>query len=249
MSLCPRCQTENPLAASSCQSCGMRLMSWGTMLVTADQQSALRPQVTLRVVKADGGPEVVFAFRKDQAVAGSAGDILLMDDPFVARNQARFTFSGPVLTVDDIGGGSGVFARVKAERQVHLGQEIRCGRQRLVLEEIPPAPTPRVWGSPDPGCRVRLVQLLDGGRRGDAFPLREGENLIGREAGDITFPGDGFVSGRHAVLRVQADRMTLRDVGSSNGTFVRLDQPTNLENGDQLLMGRHLLKVDMTPAA
>ncbi|MFN7133602.1 MAG: FHA domain-containing protein, partial [Myxococcales bacterium] len=73
--------------------------------------------------------------------------------------------------------------------------------------------------------------------------------MLGREVGDITFPGDGFVSGRHAVISVRGERMTVRDVGSSNGTFFRLGGPTRLENGDQLLIGRQLLKLDIAPAA
>src|SRR5207245_6781875 len=106
----------------------------------------------------------------------------------------------------------------------------------------------RMWGSPDPGYRARLIQLLEGGRRGDAFPLHDGENLIGRESGDIAFPGDGFVSGRHAIVAVRGERVTVRDVGSSNGTFLRLAAPTPLENNDQLLIGRQLLRVEIAAA-
>lgn len=250
MSHCPHCSTDNPLGAMSCQSCGARLMSWGTMLVTPAMAAAhTRPQVTVRVVRADGGPEAAFGLKKDEAIVGSAGDILLMDDPFVARAQARLYFQGSALMVEDIGGGNGVFARVHDECWLTPGNELRCGRQRLVLEALGPSSQPPAWGSPDPGYRARLLQLLEGGRQGDAFPLREGDNLLGREAGDITFPGDGFVSGRHAVLTVTSEMVKIRDVGSSNGTFLRLGAPTQLGNGDHLLVGRHLLKLDVTAAA
>jgi predicted component of type VI protein secretion system len=63
--------------------------------------------------------------------------------------------------------------------------------------------------------------------------------------GDITFPTDGFVSGRHAVLTVRKDQLAVRDVGSSNGTFMRLAGPTFVDNGDQFLMGRQLLRVEI----
>ena len=82
--------------------------------------------------------------------------------------------------------------------------------------------------------------------RGGAFPLKDGENLIGRELGDITFPSDGFVSGRHAVLEVGPDRLMLRDLGSSNGTFLRLGAPTFVDNGDQFLIGRQLVRVELS---
>jgi hypothetical protein len=107
----------------------------------------------------------------------------------------------------------------------------------------------QTWGSPDPGYRFRLVQMLEGGVRGAAFPLKDGENLLGREVGDLSFPTDGFVSGRHALLTVRQERLLVRDLGSSNGTFVRVIAPSFVEHGDQFLIGRQLLRVELQPAA
>jgi pSer/pThr/pTyr-binding forkhead associated (FHA) protein len=210
---------------------------------------AARPRVAVRVVRADGGPETVVAMQKDALVCGKQGDISLPDDPFVAPSQARFFFSGGKLALEDVGGGNGVFMRLRQEREVPVGGELRLGRQRLVLEPLP-AETPgaggvSIWGSPDAGYRYRLIQLLEGGVRGAAFPLREGDNLVGREAGDLTFPTDGFVSGRHAVVTVKGDRTVIRDVGSSNGSFLRLVAPVFVDHGDQFLIGRQLLRIEL----
>lgn len=248
MSQCPHCKTDNPLGSSNCRGCGSRLTSWGTM-IQPQPMLGPRPVVTVRVVRADGGPEAAFAVNRDTVTVGSAGEILLVDDPFVAAAQARLFFHGPAFMVEDVGGGNGVFTRIRTEHTLEPGEELRCGRQRLVLEELPPPCDPPAWGSPEDGCRVRFVQLLEGGRRGDGFPLHEGDNLLGRDAGDLSFPGDGFVSGRHAVLTVTGNRVLVRDVGSSNGTFRRLPVPASLENGDQLLIGRHLLKLELRAAA
>ena len=95
------------------------------------------------------------------------------------------------------------------------------------------------------GYRFRLVQLIEGGVRGGAFCLKDGENSLGRELGDITFPTDGFISGRHAVLTVTQDRLMVKDVGSSNGTFLRLSAPAFVDNGDQFLIGRQLVRVEL----
>ena len=246
MAYCPRCDKENPDTSAKCQFCGAS-MSSGTLVMHHGMMP--KPKVTIRVVRADGGPETSLALKKDEALIGSAGDIPLMDDPFVARVQAKFFFSGMSLVVEDVAGGNGVFAKLKAEREVMPGMEVRCGRQRLLFESVIPLPPgqPTSWGSPDPGYRARVIQLLEGGRRGDAFPLREGENPLGRENGEITFPGDGFVSGRHAMITMRAERIFIKDVGSSNGTFFRLGGPTPLENGDHLLIGRQLLKLDIAP--
>ncbi len=212
--------------------------------------AANRPRVAIRVVRADGGPESVIPMRGDVMLCGRQGDLTIPDDPFVADTQMRLFFSGARLAVEDVGGGNGIFTRLRAEREVTPGGEIRVGRQRLVVEPISPLTAAddgaTAWGSPDPGHRFRLIQLLEGGIRGGAFPLKDGENQIGRENGDITFPSDGFVSGRHATLAVAADHLVLKDLGSSNGTFLRLGAPSFVDNGDQFLIGRQLVRVELS---
>ncbi len=221
--------------------------SQGTIVMGARQ--APRPQVTLRIVRADGGPEAQVPMRGEELLCGRTRGVPLADDPFVADPQVRFFFSADKLAVEDVGGGNGVFVRIRQERELNVGAELRVGRQRLLLEPIPQtAPGPGgviMWGSPDPGARFRLVQLLEGGLRGGAYPLKDGDNLIAREAGDVAFPTDGFVSGRHAVLAVGEDRLTIRDLGSSNGTFVRLAAPSLVDDGDQYLVGRQLVRVEL----
>ncbi len=246
---CPRCDAQNAEGAMTCVRCGSP-MSAGTM-VMASVQSVPRPVVSIRVVRADGGPENVVPMKQDVLICGRTGDIAFPEDPFVAQQQAKFFFSGARLAIEDVGGNNGVFVRLRQERDLPIGGELRLGRQRLVAEPIPSvspgAGGAIVWGSPDQGYRFRLVQLIEGGVKGGAFPLREGENHLGREIGDITFPTDGFVSGKHAQLRVQADHLFVKDVGSSNGTFIRLSAPAFVENGDQFLIGRQLLRIELAP--
>lgn len=218
------------------------------MVMAAPQMA--RPQVSLRMVRADGGPESIVPMRQDVLTCGRQADVSLPDDPFVMPVQVRFFFSGARLAVEDVGGANGLFVRLRQERELPAGGEIRLGRQRLVLEPIAAQPTTSPsWGSPDPGYTLRLRQVIEGGLMGAAFPLKEGDNLLGREVGDITFPTDGFVSGRHALLHVSHQRLVVRDVGSSNGTFIRLPAPAFVEAGDQFLIGRQLLRVELQPAA
>ena len=251
MDFCPRCDAKNPPGTPLCQRCGAP-MTQGTLVMAASRPVS-RPRVSLRVVRADGGPETQVALQGEQLVCGRRGDLPLADDPFVADQQARFFFSGSRLAVEDVGGGNGVFVRIRQERELSVGGELRVGRQRLLVEPVP-APTPgpggvMPWGSPDPGMRFRVIQILEGGIRGAAFPLKDGDNLLGRENGDLAFPTDGFVSGRHATLSVRDDRLMVTDLHSSNGTFLRLSAPSFVDDGDQFLIGRQLVRVDVKPAA
>src|SRR6478752_3928243 len=195
MAFCPRCDAENADNAATCHRCGSPLTA-GTMVMGA-MQNVPRPRVALRVVRADGGPEAVLQMKGDMLTCGRQADLPLADDPFVAPVQARFFFSGGRLAVEDVGGGNGVFVRLRTEREVPMGGELRVGRQRLVVEPIPSVSPGSggalVWGSPDAGYKVRLIQMLEGGVRGAAYPLKPGDNLLGRELGDITFSTDGFV--------------------------------------------------------
>lgn len=72
------------------------------------------------------------------------------------------------------------------------------------------------------------------------FRLREGDNVLGRDAGlavRIDRPG---VSRRHACIRVEGGRATLTDLDSKNGTFVGsepLSSPRVLYDGDEVRLG------------
>ena len=61
----------------------------------------------------------------------------------------------------------------------------------------------------------------------------------------MLFPEDGYVSGLHCRLACEGGKLTLTDLGSSNGTFIRLRDETDVQNGDVLLMGQQLFRVSM----
>jgi pSer/pThr/pTyr-binding forkhead associated (FHA) protein len=202
------------------------------------------------VVRGDGTAGATYPLAKSDVVCGRReGDVRLPDDPTVSPRHARFSQAAGALRVEDLGSVNGTFLRLRAPRRVSVGEEIRVGRQVLRLEPLPrPAASAdrgvRPWGTRDAGARFRLSQLLDGGGLGEIFPLRDGENVVGREAGDVTFPPDRYVSAIHARIEVRADEITLADAGSSNGTFVKLLGAAELSAGDELLVGGQLLRVE-----
>ncbi len=64
----------------------------------------------------------------------------------------------------------------------------------------------------------RPLPLLVDARTGKQYPLRRGENVIGRERGDVVV-ADKTVSRRHARVFVQTDgEVLVEDLGSTNGT-------------------------------
>ena len=75
-----------------------------------------------------------------------------------------------------------------------------------------------------------------------AWLLNKPETLIGRTAGDIVLNSDGFVSSRHAVFAVNGKECVVKDQNSTNGTFLMVRDRVAISNGDQLLIGPHLLR-------
>jgi DNA-binding winged helix-turn-helix (wHTH) protein len=76
------------------------------------------------------------------------------------------------------------------------------------------------------------------------FPLAIGENLVGRDPeGALTIPS-GLVSRQHARIVVTGERVTLRDLGSKNGTLLggrRVEGEVPLTDGDEIRIGPALL--------
>jgi pSer/pThr/pTyr-binding forkhead associated (FHA) protein len=89
------------------------------------------------------------------------------------------------------------------------------------------------------------VQVLRGGDIGLIYRAVNDEVTMGREGNDINFPDDPFISGRHAQLVFGDAGITLSDLGSKNGTFIRISQDTPLNHGDYVFMGQQLLRVEV----
>ncbi len=86
--------------------------------------------------------------------------------------------------------------------------------------------------------------VLQGPDKGRRFELPDAPLLIGRDSRQLPLT-DNTVSRRHCDLRLnERGEWVLRDMGSSNGTYVngqRADRPVTLKLGDQMRVGRTLL--------
>jgi hypothetical protein len=90
-----------------------------------------------------------------------------------------------------------------------------------------------------------LLELRSGPNAGSQIPLAPGQPLrIGRNAkAEHTFPNDPRMSGIHCVFECDARGCHLRDLNSSNGTFLngaRIKEST-LANGDEIRAGNTVL--------
>jgi FHA domain len=127
------------------------------------------------------------------------------------------------------------------------------GEQLLQIEPSPPdlGPQPDAEGtyfyaSPKRASKMKLIQRLRGGEIGMIYRSRGETISIGREGNDVNFLDDPFISGKHAQIAISADgQVTLTDLGSKNGTFVRINDEAELKNGDYVFLGQQLLRVEL----
>ncbi|MBX3227013.1 MAG: FHA domain-containing protein [Labilithrix sp.] len=110
-----------------------------------------------------------------------------------------------------------------------------------------------LFGSPAAPRYARLCQRTVEGIARDVYYLRKTETVLGRESGDVVFTEDPFLSRRHAAVRVLSRdgavqgggaRFALVDLGSSNGTFLKLRGDVELAPGDHFRVGQQLFRVD-----
>lgn len=88
----------------------------------------------------------------------------------------------------------------------------------------------------------KLALLGETGEVLRSYTLDRGEAVIGRGDADIRFSDDHFMSPIHARLDLRDGVLCLRDLGSRNGSWVFIDQPTKLTDGDLVMVGSQLLR-------
>ena len=149
---------------------------------------------------------------------------------------------------------------------------ILVGQQVLKFEVIPQATVgygpasehgTLLFGSPASPRYARLSQRSVEGIALDVHYIQKMETVLGRESGDLVFTEDPFLSRRHAAVRLiehaeqngsalttgaistEPISFALVDLGSSNGTFLRIRKDVDLRSGDQFRVGQQLFRIDL----
>jgi pSer/pThr/pTyr-binding forkhead associated (FHA) protein len=208
----------------------------------------------LILIHPDGTEGEAFALEAGETTIGREHELALFsNDPFLSPRHATFYFVRGQLLVRDEASLNGVFLRIKAEVELFHRDMFRIGQQLLRFEEmnqIRPVVVgakdgTTVMGSPVRGAWGRLALVVGIDSVASVWALRRPEEQIGRERGEVVFPEDGFVSGAHCKLVARDGRFFLRDVGSTNGSYLRVKGEGILAQGDLLLLGQQLFKVDL----
>ncbi len=209
---------------------------------------------SLQVLRSlSGGPES-YAPPGELVIIGSAGAVGLPGERFCHPREAQLTWKDSRLWLEDLEGGNGVFLRIRTPVELELGDEFVVGDQLLRVEKNPvpddgPDPDPTYfYSSPKWPSSFRVVQIFEGGASGASVVARGNTLQVGSAIGDLVFPDDPLVGEQHCVVEEQAGSVVLTDFSSRTGVFVRIRGEQELAHGDELLVGRTRLVVDLSGA-
>jgi pSer/pThr/pTyr-binding forkhead associated (FHA) protein len=269
---CAKCGTAVPPNFKFCPSCGTRQSQAAsfegietrvgpragdaaakpgrnTLFFGGPMQSA-RAKLTL--IRGDGEDGVSFTLAGTDHLAGRGEcPISFPDDPYLSPTHANFRYANNQLVVRDEGSLNGVYVRISGGVTIEAGTTILVGEQVLTalvargIEDLPDAEGTYYSASMPRPAKLELVQQLRGGASGWVFRPDLEAVTLGREGNDINFPDDPFISGHHARLQLTGGVLSVTDLGSRNGTFVRVTGEHALVHGDYVFLGQQLLRVEI----
>ncbi len=246
--VCPQCGHNNSPSNLFCGSCGFRLGAAAARAPAAPVE-APGSAVVLTALRADGSEAGTYQLSGGGVIGRETGAIFA-GDSYLSPRHAAFRLGGPGRAfVKDEGSLNGVYKKLGRDLPIELRPNdiFRIGQEIIKFEPLAPqGPTPdgvERLGAPSKGYVGRIALVIGRDDTGNAFPIPESGVHLGRERGDILFPEDGYVSGLHCRLSWDGAHLFLTDLGSSNGTFVRITSEAEVRTGDVLLMGQQLFRV------
>ncbi len=253
---CSACGATNPPASKFCSACGHQITP-ASPGPGAGPSDAHRIPASLAVVmisiNEDGSDGPRIDLRYNDSVVGRAGDVRFPTDAFLSPKHARFTIEGQRVFIEDLYSLNGTYVKLREESRLTPGDTFLMGRQVLRFEKFEHTIVPkarssdgtRYMGSPPPGGQFKLLQVGIGGVIQNVYCLHESGAIIGREKGDVIFPRDKFMSGRHTQIFPRDDgHYYLVDLNSSNGTWIKIWERRQLSAGDFVFLGQQLFRIE-----
>ena len=230
---CPHCGAQLSRAgAAFCATCGRALQPRSGSISGALSPPLLR-------VQAPGQPETTFVLAQPETTIGrDAANDLVLDSPVVSRRHALVSARDGAFWVKDLHStnGTAVNGQLVDECPLRDGDIIRIGDQQgnhvgLVFQQ-------RAAPGAAPGGTIHLGRSdLSGAAAW----------IIGRDPSANLTLDHPTVSRQHAEVRTTAAGPHIRDLGSSNGTFVNgqlLVGSRPLAAGDVVQIGPYKLVYD-----
>lgn len=238
---CPSCGMPNPGTVAKCARCGQPMQGEEAARTTAAQPPA---SVLCSKCKKPLPPGSKFC--------GFCGTPLPAAAPAPAKPPAGQPTAAPEAD-----------ARAAAPKATPPPPKPAVPASAVPTEAIkvgapPQVPTPPAPARPAPPARAAegtqvftglripkveasITEVKPDGTTGKTTRIVK-ETFIGRGPCDLSYPNDMLLTPRHAALSIRTGKVFLKDLNSTNGTFIRQRQDTELTPGDIFLLGRELFR-------
>ncbi len=249
---CPNCETLNPANFKFCGACGYPLGAPASKPVKAahtDKPTGPARRGKLILVRPDGSETEGLSLFDGDNIVGRETHPGLDLDHFLSAKHARFHFVGSTLEVEDLDSRNGVYIRIEKDQPYALesGDYFRVGQHVIRYDSLTNQASPQepaLMGSPRGAAVGRIRLVIAPNQYGNAYLLSEEGLFLGRERGDVLFPDDGYISGLHCRIHPNGSGALVTDLGSSNGTYVRIKGKTAVKRGASVLVGLQLLRAE-----
>jgi pSer/pThr/pTyr-binding forkhead associated (FHA) protein/ribosomal protein L40E len=250
--VCESCMTPVPSGHKFCGRCGTPVPE-AIMHLHADFYGDMQDpsKARLILIRGEGMDGLSYHLKADQHLLGRQGQLEFPDDVFISPTHANFFYRDNRLVVRDEGSLNGVYFRIRGSVEINPGDQFVVGEQVFRLDPTPKASDGAdpdgtfFYSSPKYPSAFRLNQILEGGAIGMTICARGNTLQVGREDGDLNFPGDMFMSAKHATVEEKDGKFVLTDFDSRNGTYLRLKTEKALSHGDYVFIGKKLLRVEL----
>jgi pSer/pThr/pTyr-binding forkhead associated (FHA) protein len=195
-----------------------------------------------------------YPLRRPEVFLGrSEGDYNFAEDQLLSPRHARLTARGNAYWIEDAGSRNGTFLRLSGPAELRSGDQVTFGSLVFRYESaeggacttslITTDGGVKLFGSGRERARGSLVRILQDGSDGPAYPLTPARTILGRKLGHFLFPDDPLLSRQHVQFYERDGEMWVEDLGSSNGTMLRLRGPAELSKGVVFRIGDVTLEV------
>jgi hypothetical protein len=222
-----------------------RSMETGPALITPSDNTGTR--FVARLLLPEGDRRSVELGKRPVVLGSGLDELGLSGDPRLGAAEAQLTVHEGRLFIEPSAKSANVYRRIDREVKLREGDVILIGdiAAMFVSAGAPSAAEGTrqvVGGSANAPCG-RLVFLRRDGSAGPVHDLPAGKTVLGRTDGHLNFPQDSRLSRRHALFFASDQGVTLEDMESRNGTYLRVRERTELRPEDALRIGSAGLQI------
>lgn len=204
-----------------------------------DEQDPIK--FVVRILLPEGDRRTVEVGSRPMVIGSGVDELGLTGDPRLQRAEATLCVEGGRLCVDTIPDAAGIYRRIRDEEYLSDDDVVLLGDIAARFHHLPPGEPVdggrQVLGGGANAACGRLTFLRRDGSDGPVHDLPAGKTILGRTDGHVNFPNDSRLSRRHARFFASDQGVTIEDLDSRNGTYLRVRGKRHLEIGDALRVG------------